>query len=93
MSFDEVPDYAEQVPDIAAGLELLRGKLAARGLHRVLRVELTPPDLPVKVVRVLVPGMEVYAHGILRMGTRMRRYLKEVAGGRGPETSSGERAR
>jgi ribosomal protein S12 methylthiotransferase accessory factor len=94
LNFSEVPDYGDRVNDIESALALVLEKLAKNGLRWALRAELSPPDLPVKVVRVLVPGCEVFAHGVQRMGPRLLEYMNRVRGpGAEPETSSVERSR
>ncbi len=56
-------------------LSALLALLASHG-HRVLRVTLTPPDYPVAVVRVIVPGLECCLPETRRVGPRLRRYMK-----------------
>ena len=90
IDFAAIPDAGANVTTIEDALALLLRKLDDQGLPRALRVPLGPADLPVRVVRVIVPGMEVYAHGIQRMGRRLRAAL--AVSGR-PELSSAERAR
>src|SRR5262249_19693762 len=92
ISFSEVPDH--QVGDIESAMALILDKLGRQGLRFVLRAELSPPDLPVKVVRVGVRGLELFAHGLQRMGPRFTSYMNKVRGpGAEPETSSIERSR
>lgn len=40
---------------------ILLERLGRAGLHHVIVVDLAPPDLPVSVVRVVVPGLEGYS--------------------------------
>ncbi|MBN1166086.1 MAG: YcaO-related McrA-glycine thioamidation protein [Methanospirillaceae archaeon] len=47
-------------------------KLAAVGCSRVIVSDLTLPDIGVPVVRVIVPGLEMYAVDSARMGDRCR---------------------
>jgi hypothetical protein len=74
--FAEVPDHAAASADVASALALLTGKLRAQGHPWALRVRLGPADLPIKLVRVIVPGCELYGHGITNMGPRLRRHLE-----------------
>ena len=55
---DDIPDRstADIMEDVR---EVLRG-LAAYGIPSVVAVELAPPDLPISVVRTIVPGLESF---------------------------------
>ncbi|MBE1487380.1 YcaO-like family protein [Plantactinospora soyae] len=56
--------------DIVADLRLLLDRLRAAGLGRVVVVDLSPPELPGHVVRVLVPGLESWAIDRSKLGAR-----------------------
>jgi ribosomal protein S12 methylthiotransferase accessory factor len=71
VNFGEVPDLIDQAPDVQSALALLLERLAAHGFRFALRVPITPPDMPIQVVRVLIPGMEMFCHGVERMGPRL----------------------
>jgi ribosomal protein S12 methylthiotransferase accessory factor len=73
--FGELPDYSQTVTDIPSALALLLDKLAENGLPWALRVKLGPDDLPITLVRVLVPGCELFGHGISNVGPRLRRFM------------------
>lgn len=53
-------------------LPLLCARLHERGMRRILRVTLTPPDHPAHVVRVIVPGLECRLGETRRLGRRLR---------------------
>jgi ribosomal protein S12 methylthiotransferase accessory factor len=94
VNFGELPDHAGAVADLPAAQALLLAQLAANGLPWALRVALGPDDLPLKVVRVLVPGCELYAHGLSRIGRRLARHLRATRGPAArPETAPDESAR
>jgi ribosomal protein S12 methylthiotransferase accessory factor len=78
VSWDDVPDRSAGLDEVADCLRFLVEVLAAAGLRRVLRVVLTPPDYPVAVVRVIVPGLEHYTRPIPRIGPRLRRLTREA---------------
>jgi ribosomal protein S12 methylthiotransferase accessory factor len=63
-----LPSYPSD--DIVADIRLMLGRLRACGLPRVLVVDLSPPEIPVHVVRVLVPGLESWATDRSKLGTR-----------------------
>jgi ribosomal protein S12 methylthiotransferase accessory factor len=44
--------------DIVADVEVMLGRLAVSGLSRVIVTDLSPPGVPFRVVRVIVPGLE-----------------------------------
>ncbi len=50
----------------------MAGALERRGLDRVIVCDLTRPEIGVPVVRVIVPGLEVYAMDDERIGARCR---------------------
>jgi ribosomal protein S12 methylthiotransferase accessory factor len=64
--FDEVPSFPTD--DVMTDLRMLLDRVRATGLKRVIVVNLSIPDLPVHVVRVIVPGMEIYAFDQGKLG-------------------------
>lgn len=66
--FDELPDHPSA--DIMADLRLMLDRLRARGLDQVLVVDLSPPEIPASVVRVIVPGLESWAIDRSKIGER-----------------------
>lgn len=52
--------------DIEAMLDLVRG----RGVSRVIAVDVSPPAMPVRVARVLAPGLESWATDRSKLGAR-----------------------
>jgi len=73
IDFATLPTH--EIAGIPEALKLLVERLATRGLRRVLRVVFTPPDYPVHVVKVIVPGLECYVRDTRRVGPRLRRYI------------------
>lgn len=59
--------------DIMADLTLMLDRLRAQGMTRAVVVDLSPPDVPAKVVRVVVPGIESWAIDRSRLGWRATR--------------------
>jgi len=57
--------------DIYEDLQVVLDELERRGFQRVVVVDLTRPNLEVPVVRVIVPGMEVYTMDEERVGPRL----------------------
>lgn len=66
--FSELPSYPSD--DVVVDIRLMLDRLAARGLGRAVVVDLSPADLPVKVVRVIVPGLESFVLDRSRLGPR-----------------------
>jgi len=50
-------------------------KLRAAGIDRVLVVDLSRPEFPIRVVKVIVPGLEGYMFDSYRPGRRAQAYL------------------
>jgi ribosomal protein S12 methylthiotransferase accessory factor len=55
--------------DIETSLKLL----SECGFDQVLYTDLTRPEINIPVVRVVIPGMEVYSVDVERVGKRLRR--------------------
>ncbi|HOB18089.1 MAG TPA: YcaO-related McrA-glycine thioamidation protein [Candidatus Methanoculleus thermohydrogenotrophicum] len=58
--------------DFLTDINCVLDRLAAAGLSRVIVVDLTRPEIGIPVVRVVVPGLEVYAVDQDRFGRRCR---------------------
>jgi ribosomal protein S12 methylthiotransferase accessory factor len=56
--------------DVMTDVRLMLDRLAADGLDRVIAVDVSPPEVPATVVRVIVPGAESYAVDRSRIGPR-----------------------
>jgi ribosomal protein S12 methylthiotransferase accessory factor len=77
LSFDR--SFVDRAPTgVTALLADLIARLAARGFRRVLRLVYTPPDYPVQVVRVIVPGLEFYSRETQRRGPRLVEYIRTM---------------
>ncbi len=61
----DTPDFLEDIRQII-------GRLKDRGIARVIAVDLTRPEIGIPVVRVIVPGLEVFAIDNQRRGDRCR---------------------
>ncbi|HZX26900.1 MAG TPA: YcaO-like family protein [Telluria sp.] len=75
--FDQVPDVQARTVDEAQ--RALSAGLRRAGLRHMARVVLTEADCPFQVVRVIVPGAEVYDASHRRVGPRLLRYTTERA--------------
>jgi len=67
-SFSVVPSY--DTDDFLSDIRMTIERLKTAGIDRVIVVDLTRPEIGVPVVRVIVPGLEVYAMDPERMGAR-----------------------
>lgn len=67
-SWTELPHREHR--DALEDITLLLERLTARGLDRVIAVDITEPDVGIPVVRVLVPGIESWAADGGRVGQR-----------------------
>jgi len=68
-SLDDLPHL--ETDDIYDDLQIARAKINARGLNRTVVVDLTRKELGIPVVRVIIPGMEVFAIDEDRVGARL----------------------
>jgi len=57
--------------DILLDIQTMIARLEARGLKRVIAVDLTRMDTAVPTVRMIVPGLEAYCFDRTRIGTRI----------------------
>lgn len=64
--------------DVADDIRVLLDTLRARGIAQVAAVDLTPPWLPVAVVRVVAPGAESFGLDQSRLGPRAGRRWDET---------------
>ena len=58
---------------ITEDIEIVKDELMANDIEKILYVDLTRPELDVNVVRVIIPGMELYAIDPSRAGYRFLR--------------------
>lgn len=70
IALDAIPSLDR--PDFLEDIQTILGALRARGLDRVIVVDLTRPEIKIPVVRVIVPGLEVFALDQERRGDRCR---------------------
>jgi len=63
-----LPSYPSD--DVVTDIRLMLDRLASCGLSRVVVVDLSPPEIPVHVVRVVAPGLESWAIDRSKLGSR-----------------------
>ncbi len=56
--------------DVVQDLDFILDRLVAAGIDSVLAVDLSPPQIPVSVVRTIVPALESYAVDRCKLGPR-----------------------
>lgn len=61
----------QDTPDIYEDIKIVLSRLKDRGFKRVVAVDLTRKELGIPVVRIVVPGMEVFAMDDERVGPRL----------------------
>ena len=87
--FDSIDTY--EFDDIAADIDFLMQATQGAGLQRILVCDLTPPDVPFSVVRVIVPGTETWAFDSSKLGDRAldawNRQAARIAEGATPNPS------
>lgn len=72
----DLPTYPSD--DLVADIRLVLDHLAKAGLDRAIVVDLSPPEIPAHVVRVLVPGLESWAIDRSKIGERATRAWNET---------------
>jgi ribosomal protein S12 methylthiotransferase accessory factor len=63
--------------DILQDVRTMIARLSARGLHRVIAVDLWRDDISMPTVRMIVPGLETYCFDQTRAGKRADQFLPE----------------
>lgn len=69
IGISDFPEFDTQ--DLLEDIEVVLDHLVDRGFEKVIVVELTRPELGIPVVRVIIPGMEIYAMDMDRLGPRL----------------------
>lgn len=86
-----LPSYPSA--DLMDDVRLQLGMLVAAGLDRAVVVDLSPPGIPVHVVRVIVPGLESWIVDRAALGTRALRVwntaMAELRGVEPPRSGPG----
>lgn len=67
-----ISDYEERdTKNLLEDIEVILERLDSLGFDRVVAVDLTRPELGIPVVRMIIPGMEIYAMDMDREGPRL----------------------
>lgn len=77
IDYREIPDESERVRDVSSAFDVMVEALHRQGARRILRVVYTPPEYPLKVVRIVVPGLELHSKDSLRIGPRLLRAIRQ----------------
>ena len=65
--------------DILADIELLLSRIRRAGITQVVVVDFSPPDSGIHVVRILIPGMEMWIADRGRIGNRATQHWRKTA--------------
>jgi ribosomal protein S12 methylthiotransferase accessory factor len=76
IAFSALEDHATEVTTVARGLRFLLRRLAAAGMPRAYRVVLTRERDELQVVKVIVPGLEMFSDKLRRVGRRLRDHAR-----------------
>lgn len=71
IAFSEIPDFSFRIAYLGDAQELMFEALKAAGMNHVARVVFTEPDYPFQIVRIIVPGAEMYEYRLERVGPRL----------------------
>jgi len=82
VDFDEIPSYVHS--DILDDVNFMLDRLQAVGVTEVYGADLTYPDIPASVLRLIIPDMESwflrdFAADEARLGPRALRYLAQTS--------------
>jgi ribosomal protein S12 methylthiotransferase accessory factor len=77
VTFTELPTHPSD--DVVTDIDTMLRRLRAGGLTRVIAVDMSPPEVPVHVVRLLVPGLESWGIDRSRIGARATRAWNDAA--------------
>ena len=84
IDYREIADHSDRVSDVSSAFEVLveslTGACRGQGTGRILRVVYTPDDYPLRVVRIVVPGLELHSRDSLRVGPRLLRAIRAGPG-------------
>ena len=75
ISFDQVPSFVDECKTIQGLLSLLFKRIKHIGVDHLVRVELTPKDYPMTVVKLIAPGCEAYEHKQKRVGKMLMEFV------------------
>lgn len=75
ISFSEITSC--DTDDFHADIRVMMDALRKRGLDMVVAVDLTRPEIGIPVVRVVIPGIEMYAMDPERKGARCRESIRQ----------------
>jgi ribosomal protein S12 methylthiotransferase accessory factor len=75
IAYEEIPDI--RVDTLDDCLSAMFSSLKKAGFSDVLRVVFNEPEYPFQIVRVIVPGAEMYEHVLQRVGPRLMEFSKD----------------
>lgn len=76
ISFQSIGDLSASATNLQSSLDVLMTILRRDGFKHILRIVYTPSELPLQVVRILVPGLECFTEATARIGLRLRDYVR-----------------
>lgn len=78
-NYEETADRGPEATSVKAALDWLLARLARSGVKFVCTTDLSPPDSPLRVTRVVVPLLEHFSQSSHRVGRRLRDFARKVA--------------
>jgi ribosomal protein S12 methylthiotransferase accessory factor len=73
LPFSAIPSI--EVNSVTQARDCMYDGLRRAGLQHVVRVTLTEPDYPFQVVKIIVPGAEMYEYDLPRVGPRLVHHM------------------
>lgn len=80
MDFRGLPDFSARIQSIDDAQAVLFEGLRSAGLNHMTQTVFTPSEYPFQVVRLVVPGMEMYEPELPRVGPRLMQHMKQIKG-------------
>lgn len=74
--FHAVPSIA--IADLSQAIDVLYGALKQANMHHVVQLPLTDSSYPFQVVRILVPGAEMFGRELQRVGPRLIQHVNSL---------------
>lgn len=78
IDFSNIPDFSN-FSNIDSALNHLKDCLSSQGINQVLIVPLSTKDIPLAVVKVIVPKLESFNPSLKRIGPRLSSFIKGLS--------------
>lgn len=77
--YQSINCYEGQISNLEDCWQLMLQKLQEQDLNQIFFVQFTEEENPLKVIKMIVPGLEFCSHECARMGRRLKAYVESLA--------------